>query len=97
MNPAIIEMSFCELHRQGCSKYFTIRCGKFCNLRRGDSARCCSWSRLRVGGIEKMKLKRSQVALIGIGTFGWKDVIVFSPNNQGMGLIFAEIFLPLRI
>ena len=45
-------------------------------------------------GIQQMEVDIFQVMLVRIGTLGWKNVIVFSPDDQGRWLVLAKVGLP---
>ena len=47
-----------------------------------------------MSGVQQVKLNVLQVLLVWVGPIGWKNMIVFSPYDQGGRLIFAKIGLP---
>ena len=51
----------------------------------------------KVPGVEQMKLDILEIALIGMGTLGRENKIIFAPNDKRGWLVGAEIFLPRRI
>ena len=47
-----------------------------------------------VAGVEEVKLGVGQVAQVGVGAFGGENGIVFAPDDEGGGLVLAEVLLP---
>jgi hypothetical protein len=50
-----------------------------------------------VAGVEQVEIQIIGISLVGMRTFSRKNVVVFTPNNECWGLMFAEIGLPAGI
>src|SRR5882724_5546014 len=50
-----------------------------------------------VASVDQVVVQRLQIALVGLGSSGWEDLVVLPPRDQHRRLTRAEILLPLRI